>query len=197
MKIDILVYPGCDELDVFGPFEALSAAKKAGADFDIQLVSLYNQEFTTASHGIKFETKSKFQVGNQDIVIVPGGSWHSKGAVGAWAEFEKGFILKKLKELNDKNIIFVGVCTGTMLLAHAGIIAGRRASTHHTAWDDLAALGAEVIKERVVIGGDNLFTAGGVTSGIDMGIYLTKRFGSLKIAQEVSALLEYPSFFPE
>jgi transcriptional regulator GlxA family with amidase domain len=67
-----------------------------------------------------------------------------------------------------------GVCTGTMLLAHAGVVCDRRAGTHHTAWEDLAASGARQVKDRIVDDGD-LITSGGVTGGIDLALWLIER----------------------
>ncbi len=83
-----------------------------------------------------------------------------------------------------------GVCTGTMLLAHGGVIGTRRASTHHTALADLAETGAEVINERVVDEGD-LVTSGGVTSGIDLALWLVERFTDRELADRLGRRMEY------
>ena len=86
--------------------------------------------------------------------------------------------------------LVAGVCTGTMLLAHAGIVGSRRASTHHTALDDLQALGATLVRDRVVDDGD-LVTSGGVTSGIDLALWLLEREVSRELADAVADGMEY------
>ena len=82
------------------------------------------------------------------------------------------------------------VCTGTMLVAEAGLLKGRPAITHHAAIADLRAVGAEVLKARVVDDGD-VITAGGVTSGLDLTLWLLERFFDPQTAHEVEKELEY------
>jgi transcriptional regulator GlxA family with amidase domain len=93
------------------------------------------------------------------------------GARGSSAAVQRGDWLPLLAAAGGSSAITAGVCTGTMLLAHAGAIGNRRAGTHHSAWDDLAATGATVVKDRVVDDGD-LITSGGVTSGVDLALWL-------------------------
>jgi len=88
------------------------------------------------------------------------------------------------------------VCTGTMLLAHAGVIGSRPASTHHAALADLAATGADVRTERVVDDGD-LVTSGGVTSGIDLALWLVEREVSVDLADRIATGMEYPRYRPQ
>ena len=77
-----------------------------------------------------------------------------------------------------------------MLLAASGLTAGRRATTHHLAIDDLRASGAEVVEARFVDDGD-IVTAGGVTSGLDLALHLVERFADAAIAERVAAEIEY------
>jgi len=91
--------------------------------------------------------------------------------------------------------VMAGVCTGAMLLAHAGIIGNRRATTHHAAWDDLTATGATLVKNRVVDDGD-LITAGGVTSGLDLALWIVERYTGERLADEVTERMEYPRTRP-
>src|SRR6188768_3950313 len=85
---------------------------------------------------------------------------HIRGDDG---EVQRGDWLPLLADAAKCAKVVAGVCTGTMLLAHAGIIGSRRAATHHTAWDDLQATGATLVKDRVDDG--DLVTSGGVASG--------------------------------
>jgi transcriptional regulator GlxA family with amidase domain len=82
-----------------------------------------------------------------------------------------------------------------MLWAHAGVITGRRASTHHSALEELAELGVEVVPERVVDDGD-LITCGGVTSGLDLAFWLVARELNDVLAQQISKAMEYKWFRP-
>jgi transcriptional regulator GlxA family with amidase domain len=77
-----------------------------------------------------------------------------------------------------------------MILASAGVLEGRRATTHHNAWNDLEAAGATLVKQRVVDDGDRI-TAGGITSGIDLGLHLVERFLSVDAANAIAETLEY------
>jgi len=77
-----------------------------------------------------------------------------------------------------------------MLLAASGLTAGRRATTHQSAIEDLRASGAEIVEDRFVDDGD-LVTAGGVTSGLDLALHLVERFAGAEIAGAVAAEIEY------
>jgi transcriptional regulator GlxA family with amidase domain len=90
----------------------------------------------------------------------------------------------------DAGAVLAAVCTGAMLLATAGVLTGRRATTHHSAWADLEAAGAVLVRDRVVDDGD-VVTAGGVTSGIDLGLWLIERFAGPDQAARAAERLEY------
>jgi transcriptional regulator GlxA family with amidase domain len=109
---------------------------------------------------------------------------------GAWAKVQRGDWLPLLAEAGRRGALLAGVCTGTMLLAHAGVVGPRRATTHHGAWTDLAALGATVLPDRVVDDRD-LVTCGGVTSGIDLALHLVARECSASAAERMAARIEH------
>jgi transcriptional regulator GlxA family with amidase domain len=88
-----------------------------------------------------------------------------------------------------------GVCTGTLVLAHASLVEGRRAGTHRSAQVDLCDLGVKVVDERVVDDGD-LVTSGGVTSGIDLALWVVEREFSRDLADQVARRMEYERFRP-
>ena len=89
-----------------------------------------------------------------------------------------------------RGAIVGSVCTGAMLLAAAGLTAGRRVTTHHLAFEDLRASGADVIEARFVDDGD-IVSAGGVTSGLDLALHLVERFADASIAGRTAAEIEY------
>ncbi|HWI21520.1 MAG TPA: DJ-1/PfpI family protein [Baekduia sp.] len=190
MLIDIVVYDGLDELDALGPLEVLRNAAYYGADITVRLVTREAQATVEGAHAVRFAPDAVYEPG-ADVLIVPGGGWNSRAANGARAEVQRGDWLPLLQTARQTARILAGVCTGTMLLAHAGVIGARRATTHRGAVEDLAALGATVVSERVVDDGD-LITCGGVTSGIDLALRLVEREVSPDMAKRVAAGIEYP-----
>lgn len=188
MRIDIVAFDGLDEMDALGPLEVLRSAERAGADFQTQLVTRTPQAHVTASYGLRFLPDGSFTPG-ADLVIVPGGGWAVRADTGAWGEAQRGDWLPLLAEAAH-HAVMAGVCSGTMLLAHAGIIGERRANTHHTAWSDLQETGATLVTDRVVDDG-NLMTAGGVTSGIDLALWVVERFAGRELADRIAERMEY------
>jgi transcriptional regulator GlxA family with amidase domain len=195
VRIDIVCYDGLDELDAIGPLEVFRNAADAGAALDARTVTRTAVDVVTASHGLVFVPDAVFEADVADVVLVPGGSWVARKPLGAWGEVQRGDWLPLLKDAADRGAIMASVCTGAMLLAHAGVIGSRRATTHHSAWDDLAAAGATLVEARVVDDGD-LVTAGGVTSGIDLALWLVERFASAELADGLGRALEYPRVRP-
>src|SRR5437588_9450073 len=187
--IDIVVYDGLDEMDALGPLEVLRSASR-NADISVRLVTREPQDVVTGAYGLRFMPDGVYQPGEAQIVIVAGGGWAARAERGAWGEVQRGAWLPLLQQARSTADVLAGVCTGTMLLAHAGIVGRRRASTHHTAWDDLAATGATLVKDRVVDDGD-LVTSGGVTSGIDLALWLVEREFSPQLAEQVATRMEY------
>ena len=195
MKVDVVVYDGVDELDVIGPLEVLRCAESLGAEVTVHLVTAPAKDSVTGSYQLRFEPDSILVPGDADILIVPGGGWATRSPQGAWGEVQRGDLLPSLAQAAQSTRIMAGVCTGTLLLAHAGIVGNRRATTHHAAQQDLADLGATLVSDRVVDDG-SLVTSGGVTSGIDLALWLVEREFSATVADAISARLEYPRTRP-
>ncbi|KAJ3303761.1 hypothetical protein HDV03_003538 [Kappamyces sp. JEL0829] len=200
MKIDILVYENCDELDFVGPFEVLQNAVSLGAPFELALVSLDPCDTVTASHGLAFKVDATFDpLSPRDLLIVPGGSWRAGKAdptiKGAFREKERGFILAQLQRAwqASPQLKIAAVCTGSLLVAHAGLITrGQTATTHHSCIQDMADLGVSVVQtKRVVQSSERVWTAGGVTSGIDLALFLVEQLSSAQIRSQVEDGLEY------
>ena len=191
MLIEILVFPGVDELDALGPLEVFREASAAGADFKTRLVSLEDAKDVTGSHGLRFGVDGILgELGRADMLVLPGGGWVKRSAEGAWAEVQRGAIPAAVRNVYENGAIVASVCTGAMLIAATGLLRGRRATTHRDAINELREYGAEIVQARVV-DDDDIVTAGGVTSGIDLALHLVERFGGAKLAKEVAANLEY------
>lgn len=191
MRIEIVAFDGVDELDAIGPFEVLQNAAAAGADFSVRLVSWTGAREVVCAHGLRMTVEPVD--GNSkrpDLVVVPGGGWIARSATGARGEVERGNIPRRLAELHSAGTHIASVCTGAMLVAAAGLLKGRRAATHHGAIEDLRAAGVEVIDARVLDDGE-VVSCGGVTSGIDLALWLVERHASREIAARVEREMEY------
>jgi transcriptional regulator GlxA family with amidase domain len=192
MRMAVLVFDGFDELDAVGPLEVLrNAAAMGDVDLAVELVDLDGAAEVTGSHGLRVRPDGRFHAGRFDLVVVPGGGWNDRGPKGAWAEAERGELPRALAAAHEAGTVVATVCTGAMLATAAGLTRGRPAVTHHGAVDDLRAAGARVVEARVVDDGD-LVTAGGVTSGIDMALWLVERHFGAALAEAVAAEIEHP-----
>jgi transcriptional regulator GlxA family with amidase domain len=189
MKVGIVLYDGFDDLDAVGPFEVLRNAQAAGADVAVELVTRDGAESVTSSHGMTVAAHGVLDE-RFGLVVVPGGAWAARSPTGAWGEIERGELPRRLRDLHDGGTAMAAVCTGTMLLSAAGVTRGRPAITHHAAVEALREEGAEVIEERVVDDGD-LVTSGGVTSGIDMALWLVERHFGAELAEGIARGIEH------
>lgn len=189
MRVEILVFDGFDDLDGLAPLRVLRGAAIAGAPFDVALVTLEPVAEVTTSSGLRVVPDGV--LGEKvDILVVPGGGWATRAERGAWAEYNRSAIPHAISRLHGDGAIVATVCTGGMLAQKAGITAGRPATTHHAAIDELRASGAEIVSARVVDDG-TLVSSGGVTSGIDLALWLIERFAGPEIAARVETNLEY------
>jgi transcriptional regulator GlxA family with amidase domain len=130
-----------------------------------------------------------------EVLVVPGGGWNDGSPVGVRAEMKKGTIPKALTIANQRGATVAGVCTGALLLAAAGLTEGRPAITHQDAVEELRASGAVVIQTRVVDDGD-IVTAGGVTSSLDLALWLVERYYGSTLAEKIARAMEYDRRWP-
>jgi transcriptional regulator GlxA family with amidase domain len=195
VRIDIVVFDGVDEMDALGPLEVLRSASSWSAALKTHLVTREPQDVVRGLHGLRFLPDGVLVPGAAQVLLVPGGGWATRADVGAWGEAERGTLLPVLAAAAATAEISAGVCTGTMLLARAGVVGSRRASTHASALADLAAAGATVVADRVVDDG-SLVTSGGVTSGFDLALWLVERLVGREAADGVAARMEYARYRP-
>ncbi|AIY77667.1 AraC family transcriptional regulator [Bacillus anthracis] len=191
MKIQIVLFDGFGELVSFAPFEVLKRAIEEGAPFTVELVSSEPKQEVTTSFGVTVKLHDFLRMDNRpDLLIVPGGGWNHKAEHGARKESELGTLTKMIREMNKEGTIVAGICTGGMLLAESGILNDKKATMHHLAQGEMSEYGAELLPYRIVDQG-NVITARGVTSGVDLGLWITERFASPKIAAAVEYRMEY------
>ena len=190
MNIQIVLFDGFDELDAIGPYEVLKRANEFGGNFDVKMVSL-NLNLVTGFYGLTVEVNDFLSEDNcPDILIVPGGAWNHKGEKGARIEAEKGKLPELIAKFYKQGAIIAGVCTGGMLMAVSGITAGRKTTMHHLAKKEMESYGCEVLSARIVDDHD-IITARGVTSGIDLALWIIERFVGSEVAYSVEERLEY------
>jgi transcriptional regulator GlxA family with amidase domain len=187
MRIEMLVFDGLDEMDLMGPFEVWSHAAKR-TNLELALVGLDGPVEVTGLHGLQF--KAPEGLGAPDALFVPGGGWLDRAEKGAWAEARRGVMTARIAELAPQVRFISSVCTGSMLLAEAGLVKGRTVTTNRNAWAELETFGAEVKKNRVVDDGD-LVTCGGITAGLDLALHVVEREYSAEIADGIAATIEY------
>lgn len=188
MDVAIVLYEGFDELDAVGPYEVFQNAGQFGGEMEAKLVTVDEPTTVTASHGLRVEPDAALEEVEPDLVLVPGGGWNDPDAPGARREFDDGTIPDVLRTLAPETQL-ASVCTGAMLLAAAGVLTNRPATTHHSAMDDLSVF-ADVRDERIVDDGDVL-TCGGVTSGLDLALYIVRRECGDEVGDAVATEMEY------
>ncbi|KAI9330727.1 ThiJ/PfpI domain-containing protein [Obelidium mucronatum] len=201
-RIAILVFPGVDDMDYTGPLRVLRAAVQLGKGGNLRKCDLltyapYNAaDLITTAYGVQVKVDGLFSeedFASYDLLLVPGGGWASRADRGAYAELQNQPVITLLRHASESNpkLLFASVCTGAMLLAHAGLFKQNdAASTHHLARSDLVALGVKVDEERVVFG-DRIASSGGVTSGIDLALNIVARCCGRESADQIAAVMEY------
>lgn len=180
MEIAVLLYDKLTALDAIGPYEVLSrlpgaevkfVAKQAGPQrTDTGALAL------TADHALGDVTEP-------EIVVVPGGA-------GTRPLIGDEEVLEWLRGVHEQTRWTTSVCTGSLILGAAGILAGKRATCHWIWRDYLTAFGATPVDERVVTDG-KVITAAGVSSGIDMALHLATKEAGEEVAQAIQLGIEY------
>ena len=180
MDTAILLYDRFTALDAIGPYEVLSRLPGGRVTFlaaEAGPVRTDNGMLTVTAERPLAETEAP------DIVLVPGGP----GEVAARAGEE---MLSWLREADRTSTWTTSVCTGSLILAAAGLLEGRPATSHWLAMDALGDLGATPVSERVVFDGKYV-TAAGVSAGIDMALTLVARIAGRELAQAIQLGIEY------
>lgn len=168
------------QLDLTGPYEIVS---ELDAPKEIHLL-WHDLAPVRSTTGITFQPTTTFaDCPPLDVVCVPGG-------VGVNGLMRDERVLALLRHQGGRARFVTSVCTGSLVLGAAGLLRGRKATSHWSARDLLAGFGAEPTPGRVVRDGE-LITAGGVTAGIDFGLTIIAELCGLKAAQACQSKLEY------
>jgi cyclohexyl-isocyanide hydratase len=178
-QIGILVFPKVQQLDLTGPYEVFASLPGTV----VHLVWKDTAAITAATGLVLQPTMSYADCPQLDVVCVPGGA-------GINPLLHDAETLDFLRRQAPGCTYVTSVCTGALVLGAAGLLAGKRATTHWAAHDLLARYGAIPTQGRVVRDG-NLFSGGGVTAGIDFALTLAAEMEGDAVAQGVQLFLEY------
>ena len=180
MDIAVLLYDRFTALDAIGPYEVLSRLPGA----DLAFVAAEPGPVTTDNGMLTIlAQRSLSDMRGADILLVPGGPGEVAARAGSAA-------LDWLKSAHQTSTWTTSVCTGSLILAAAGLLEGKRATTHWLAFDELVKLGAVPVHERVVFDG-KLVTGAGVSAGIDMALTLVAKVAGPELAQAIQLGIEY------
>jgi transcriptional regulator GlxA family with amidase domain len=180
MQIAYLLYDRFTALDIIGPHDVLNSVPGNESIFVAERAGPARNESDTLS---LVADASIDEVSSPQIVVVPGG-------FGTRALLEHEPLLSWLRQVHETSLWTTSVCTGSLLLAAAGLLDGAPATTHWLARDLLKELGAVPVPDRVVEH-DKIVTAAGVSSGIDMALRLVQRINGDEVAQAVQLGIEY------
>ena len=180
MQIAILLYDRLTALDAIGPYEVLSRLPGA----ELAFVAAQPGEVRTDNGMLTLVAeRSLADMPRPDILLVPGGPGEVSARAGAG-------VLDWLRSAHETTTWTTSVCTGSLLLGAAGLLEGKRATSHWLALEALRSLGADAVSERVVFDG-KIVSAAGVSAGIDMALALVARIAGETVAQAIQLGIEY------
>lgn len=184
-KAAIVVFPGVEELDFVGVWEVLGTTEHLSKEtyFQPRTVGTVTEPIKCA-HGLTIIADDTLDnLLDYDVILVPGGPGKSEAMTNEP-------LLARIQQAHEAGKLLCSVCTGALILAKAGILRGKRATTYHTAIDKLSEYGAIPVKERVVIEG-NVMTGAGVSASIDVGLKIVETFLGPESAAKVAEWIEY------
>jgi transcriptional regulator GlxA family with amidase domain len=178
--VGLILYPQFTALDIVGPFQTLVDVPGLNVFF------IAAQKGPVVDHTGKLTleaTHSFSEIDALDVLVVPGG--FADRDIN-----ETNDVVRFVQKIHPTTTWTTSVCTGSIFLAHAGILNGLRATTHWASYDRLQKLGAVPTEQRVVQEG-KIITAAGVSSGIDMGLVLVAALEGEEMAKVIQLAIEY------
>lgn len=180
MIIAALIYPGFTMLDLVGPIEVLSMLPGA----DVRIAAQEAGVVWPDNQAVPFIAPYRLaEIAHADVLLVPGGP-------GCMAILQEADVLADLVRLHAGTRFTASVCTGSLILAAAGLLAGLQATTHWTCLPALEAMGVRAVAERWVRHG-RIVTAAGVSAGIDMALDLMALLAGERTARAAQLAIEY------
>ncbi len=185
MRVGLLLFEGVEELDFVGPWEVLSYVNKI-VEGSLEMIAVGVGAPIRAFNGLRLLPDVTLgDCPELDILIVPGGK-------GRLRQMSRGTTLDFVRDRYPKLQYLASVCTGSFILAEAGLLDGKKTTTHHSAYEEMEGYPEiELVRERVVRDG-KIISAGGVASGIDLALYLVEELFGDEVASGVRRGIEYP-----
>ena len=178
--VGLVLYPRFTALDIVGPFQTLVDVP----GLDVFFVAAEKGPVVDHSGRLTLEASKSFnEVDSLDVLVVPGG-FADRDIT------ESNDVVQFVKKIHPTTTWTTSACTGSIFLAHAGVLAGLTATTHWASYDRLQSLGASPTEQRVVKQG-KIITAAGVSSGIDMGLVLVAALEGDEMAKLIQLAIEY------
>ena len=179
VRIGMVLFPNLTQLDLTGPYAVLGSAPNARVD-----LLWHRLEPVTDHSGFVLTPTATFDdYEAPDVLFIPGGP-------GQLEAMDDAVLIDFVKRAAAGARFVTSVCTGSFILAAAGLLKGKRATSHWMVLDQLELLGAIPVRERVVEDG-NIITGAGVTSGIDFGLVLASRIYGEDVAKRHQLGMEY------
>ncbi len=182
MQVAIVLFPKMTALDAIGPYEVLQRIPS----IDITFVGHRRGEIRTENGMLGLSVDATFdELANPDVIVIPGG-------VGSRPLTTDDVVLDWIRAAHPTTRFTTSVCTGSLVLAAAGLLDGLSATTHWACYRELEDLGARPTSERVVEHLEQrIITAAGVSSGIDMALRLAELLVDTTAAQAAQLMIEY------
>lgn len=181
MRIAIVLYPGFTALDFIGPYESLRWLPKAEVRF-----VWHEPGPITADSGVLVvgATHSFDETPSPDVILVPGGMTSVEHA-------RDQKVLDWVRAAHETATWTTSVCSGSIILAAAGLLKGKRATSHWMALSALKTLGADPVGDERIVRQDDIVTCAGVSAGIDLGLWLAGEIGGEGRAKAIQLGMEY------
>ncbi|MCK8680030.1 DJ-1/PfpI family protein [Streptomyces lichenis] len=191
LRVQVVLFDGVEELDFAAPYEVFSAARFfSSRPVEVRYVSATGPGTIRAAYGTRVEVEHGWAPREADVLVVPGGGYGRPDGPGVWAEIRRRTLPEALAKAVRPGLTVSALCTGVMLLSAAGLTRGRPCTTHHRTRPELEKQGGVLKNARVVDDGD-LVTAGGITSGLELALWLVRRELGAEAATGVETMLEY------
>jgi transcriptional regulator GlxA family with amidase domain len=179
MEIVILLFDNYTALDIVGPYEVLNKLPNS----KIFLVGIEKKEYSD-TYGLKISTDYSIdEISQADILLIPGG-------LGIDNVLKNQTVIDWIQRIDSSTQWTVAVCSGSLLLAQAGLLSGKNCTTHWRRKDQLRNYNVTIKNERYVQDG-KIITSAGVSAGIDMALYLVSKIAGDQSAKLIQLGIEY------
>jgi cyclohexyl-isocyanide hydratase len=178
-RVGLLLFPKITQLDLAGPYEVFCRMPGAAVHLLWKDTQPIRSEW-----GLELRPDTRLdECPALDVFCIPGGG-------GVFELFSDDALIDAVRTIAQRSRFVTSVCTGAFLLGAAGLLAGRRATTHWASRELLRGFGAIPDEGRIVVDG-NLITSGGITSGIDFGLHIAAQLVGVEQAKEIQLAMEY------